>query len=127
MSEIAEQKQKRINKSEIARSILKDIGALTKNPPEGWRKTVEDRLHEQNLSMKVTSIYQVRQKAMAKAKAKRAKKIEDGSSPKRGRPSSSIDPMTALTKVVSLANEIGGINKLEKLIQTMKTLKSLKF
>lgn len=122
MSEIAEQKQKRINRSQITRTILKEIGALTKNPPEGWRKTVEDRLGEQNLSLKVNSIYQVRQKAIAKAKAKRAKKVEGSS----GRPSS-IDPMNALTKVVSLANEIGSINKLEKLIQTIKTLKSLKF
>lgn len=112
--------EKKVNKSAIARTILKEIGALTKSPPEGWRQTVEDRLHEQNLSMSVTAIYQVRQKEMNKKSRIKAAKVDKTSLPSK----SKKNEFSLLFKVASLAKEVGGISKLEKMVAALKDLKS---
>lgn len=114
--------EKKVNKSAIARTILKEIGALTKSPPEGWRKTVEHRLHEQNLSMSVTAIYQVRQKEMNKKSRIKAAKVDKTSLPSKSKKNS--NEFSLLFKVASLAKEVGGISKLEKMVAALKDLKS---
>lgn len=62
----------KVNKSKIARQILSDIGALSENPPEGWRAKVEEELGKQGIKMHKVSLYQIRSKALKGKAAKKA-------------------------------------------------------
>lgn len=109
------------NKSEFVRGVLRDIGALTDNPPEGWREKVEEALKKQNLEMHQVMIYQVRRKAMEKAsddaapaKKKPGRKPGTKIAPKAAKPAEvasglSLDDIVNARKV---AEEFGGVGKL---------------
>ena len=49
--------QPKVNKTAFVRNVLKEIGAITANPPEGWRQKVEEALAKQSLSMHQVTIF----------------------------------------------------------------------
>ena len=120
--------QVRVNKTAIVRNILRDIGALNANPPEGWRQQVEEALKKQNLSMHQVTIYQIRSKELkAKGEAKAAKA--------KGRPKSVAAPtatavpaqangkltVSDLKTVQELAKNLGGLDALSEAISAIKS------
>lgn len=120
----------RINKSEIVRKVLSDIGALSENPPEGWRKTVEDRLAKKSdedgkpLKMNSISIYQIRRKEMdkktgTKTKAKGKTKTKAKAKVRKAGDAINFDQLIEIKKV---ANTMGGLDQLEKAVLALKQL-----
>lgn len=60
-------------KTAFVRGVLKEIGAITANPPEGWRQKVEEALAKHDLNMHPVTIYQIRQKALKDKNGDKAK------------------------------------------------------
>lgn len=113
--------EKKVNKSAFVRNVLKEIGALSVNPPEGWRQKVEDALVAQNLKMAKETIYTIRYNAM-KNKKKRAKTVEaegNGRRKKNKIENVSIADIKALQK---FAERFGGLDNLESVILLLKSL-----
>lgn len=113
---------KKPNKSEIARSILKEIGALTSKPPEGWRQQLEQRLAEQNLTMSRVMIYAVRNKAMAKKQEIKAAKAAASLPTKRNNPKAKDKVFSDFLKVAEVAKSVGGLDNMLEIIHTLKKL-----
>lgn len=68
----------KINKSAFVRNILKEIGAVTANPPDGWREQVREALEKQNLDMHNVTIYQIRRQLInGEAPIKKTRKTKD--------------------------------------------------
>jgi len=124
--------QLKVNKTAFVRNVLKEIGAITANPPEGWRQKVEEALAKQNLSMHQVTIYQIRQKAIKEAA---------GAPPAKGKPkgrpkalASTIAPAPAngnsnltvadLQSVLEFAKKFGGLDGLSYAVATIKSFKS---
>lgn len=116
--------EKKVNKSAFVRNILKEIGALSANPPEGWRQQVEDALAAQNIKMAKVTIYAIRNGAMQKKK-KRAKdaevvKVEGNGRRKKNKIENiAIADLKALQK---FAERFGGLDNLEAVISLLKSL-----
>ena len=118
-------------KAGVAREFMKKIGALTKNPPEGWLKKVEGHLKENGFTLAKSSdvqIYTIRSKAMGKTK-KVAKK---SAIPSKGKGSKikpkaqhgtihtfSVDDLSSAKKY---ADGAGGVTRS---IETLKALQRL--
>jgi len=106
----------RINKSEVVRQILHEIGAVTETPPDGWRNTVEERLSKQkgkdgkSMKMNAVTIYQLRRKEIDKA---------TGRTPKKA---SSFNDLQKLIEVKKFAESLGGIEQLEQALNFLKQL-----
>lgn len=100
----------RTNKSEIVREILHEIGAVTDNPPEGWRATVEERLAKQKLKMNAVTIYQLRRKEIDKTAGRPAKKA------------TKFSDLEKLVEVKKFADTIGGLDQLEQAVNFLKQL-----
>lgn len=130
------------NKSEFVRTVLKDIGALSANPPEDWKKQVEDALAKEKITMHQVMIYQVRRNAMeaagllpkrdTKAAAKKVApkgkpgrkpgtKVAPKKSPKASGPSLSLDDLVKANKI---ADEFGGAEKLASALKALSTINS---
>jgi len=105
------------NKSEFVRGILRDIGALSENPPDGWRDKVEEALEKQGLKMHQVMIYQLRRKELEKSGDVTINKKKPGRKPGKTKgqkailatPELSLDDILAARKV---AEEFGGVGKL---------------
>jgi hypothetical protein len=113
----------RINKTEAVRGILKEMGALVKNPPEGWANQVQAKLTESNINVSKVRVYQIRTMTMS---ARKARMKPDGTVAKTGRPTrkqSFENAMEHLSQVADFANSVGGLDNLEKTIQILKKLK----
>ncbi len=124
----------KVNKSAFVRNVLKDIGALTNDPPEGWRQKVEAALEKEKLDMHQVTIYQIRQKAMrangvdapklngkpAKPKVVRAKVVPIVEEKK-----SSIDNLAVkdLIAVQEFSKKFGGLDGLAEVVGFIKSLK----
>ena len=120
---------KRFNKSAFVRKVLGDIGALTENPPEGWRKNVEEALNKQGMEMHQVSIYQVRHKAMNKSKKpvkiSRKSALAENSIVKNAVKNGSKNGELMVSDLVAIqefSKTYGGINGLQKAINTIKFL-----
>lgn len=131
------------NKSEFVRQVLKDIGALSNNPPEDWKQQVEAALAKEKLSMHQVMIYQVRRNALeaaglvpkrekTKAAAKKAApkgkpgrkpgtKVAPKKSPKASTASLSLDD---LVKADKIAAEFGGAEKLSQALNALSKINS---
>ena len=122
------------NKSEFVRGVLRQIGALSETPPDGWRLKVEDALAKQKVEMHQVMIYQIRRKEMEKMvksehKPEPLAKINaDGQKPtlKRGpKPKSKqMDALsiTDLLKARKVAIDFGGVEKLLGALNALSTL-----
>lgn len=119
----------KINKSEIVRKVLNDIGALSDTPPEGWRKTVEDRLAKKTgedgkpLTMNSITIYQIRRKEMDKkagTKSKGKGKIKAARKARKAKASSVT--LEQLIEAKKFASEFGGLDRLESAVASLKLL-----
>ena len=120
----------KVNKTAIVRNLLKEIGAISENPPQGWRQQVEAALAKQNLEMHQVSIYQIRNSEMKKATGAVA-------TPKQGRPKASTKPdlkllgaavsghvelsVADLKMVQELAKNLGGLDALSEAITAIKS------
>lgn len=120
--------EKRINKSAFVRNVLKEIGALTAKPPEGWRQKVEEALQAQNLKMSTVTIYQIRNKAMSGKKRKQhvENAVEAKATPIDGRRKSRKLESVSIADLKSLqvfATRFGGLDNLESMIALLKSIK----
>jgi hypothetical protein len=119
----------KVNKSDVIRKILSDIGAIAKDAPEGWAKTVTTKLEAKGIKVSAPMIYQLRTKEMAKAgmtaKTKRgrrkaaAKARAVGSSAPAPKNDGKYDALFAVKK---LANELGGLEHVESALAVLKRL-----
>lgn len=106
----------RINKSEVVRQILNEIGACTETPPEGWRSTVEERLSKYKgkdgkaMKMNAVTIYQLRRTEIDKLAGK------------RNTTDSKFNDLAKLIEVKKFAETVGGIDQLEQAIAFLKQL-----
>lgn len=120
------------NKSEFVRGVLRDIGALTENPPDGWREKVEDALKKQNLEMHQVMIYQVRRKEMEKmaetdapVKKKPGRKPGQKPAAKTAKTATVNGNGLSLDDILSarkLAEEFGGVGKLSAALSALDTI-----
>lgn len=107
----------RINKSEVVRQILNQIGACSESPPEGWRSTVEERLAQHKgkdgnpMKMNAVTIYQLRRKEIDKNAGKR-----------KARATANFNDLAKLIEVKKFAQTVGGIEQLEQAIAFLKQL-----
>jgi hypothetical protein len=119
-------------KAGVAREFMKKIGALTKNPPEGWLKKVEDHLKEKGFTLAKSSdvqIYTIRSKAMGKTKkaAKKSAVPSKGKGKTKSKPKAqhgtihtfSVDDLASAKKY---ADGAGGVTRS---IETLKALQRL--
>ncbi len=117
----------KVNRSDVIRKILNDIGAVSKDAPEGWAKTVTSKLEQKGIKVSPPMIYQLRTKEMAKAglavKAKRgrmkAKAVVASVATPATKSSGQYDALFAVKK---LANDLGGLAHVESAVQVLKQL-----
>ena len=135
---MATTEQPRVNKTAFVRNVLKEIGALTATPPEGWRQKVEEALANQNLNMHQVTIYQIRQKAIKEAAGTPATKGAAGTpatkGKSKGRPKAQAAPaqvignanltVADLQAVLEFAKKFGGLDGLTEAVSTIKSFKS---
>jgi hypothetical protein len=129
--------ENKVNKSEFIRNILRDIGALSDNPPEGWRTKVEEALKENKIELSNNYIYNIRTKAMqdagtykknlwdSKRKSSKRKFLNRKKALKNNGSvvlSKSYADVTLkqLQSVRSFAEKLGGIDNLAKIIDALK-------
>jgi hypothetical protein len=125
--------QPKVNKTAFVRNVLQQIGAITANPPEGWRQKVEEALAKQSLSMHQVTIYQIRQKAMkeasglvppAKAKPGRPKAAPKAAASKTVASKAPVKgslTVADLQAVVEFSKRFGGINGLSEAVAAIKS------
>lgn len=115
----------RVNKSAAVRQILNDIGALSNNPPVGWRKRVEEALKKQGLEVHQVSIYQARSKLM-KSMGISADSEESAAVPtkKPAKPKTDNFTVSDMTSVRDFAAKFGGLDGLLTIISTIKSFSS---
>jgi len=144
---MATTEQPRVNKTAFVRNVLKEIGAITANPPEGWRQKVEEVLAKSNLQMHQVTIYQIRQKAIkekekeaeaegtpAKAQGKpkgrpKAQAAQAAQAPKYPAAPAKVNGNAALTvadlqAVQEFAKKFGGLDGLNDAVSAIKSFKS---
>ncbi len=123
----------KVNRSDVIRKILQDIGAVSKDAPGGWAKTVKAKLEAKGIKVSDPMIYQLRTKEMAKAgvvvKTKRGRKkaaakvkavsLAGGSSAPAPKTEGKYDALFAVKK---LANELGGLEHVESAVAVLKRL-----
>jgi hypothetical protein len=115
-----------VNKSDVIRKILTDIGAISKDAPEGWAKTVTTKLESKGIKVSAPMIYQLRTKEMAKAglkakseKGRKAKAVRSVAVAAATKTDGKYDALFAVKK---LANELGGLAHVESAVQVLKQL-----
>lgn len=107
----------RINKSEVVRQILNEIGACTEIPPDGWRSIVEEKLSKHKgkdgkaMKMNAVTIYQLRRTEIDKLAGKR-----------KTRGAAKFNDLAKLVEVKKFAESLGGIEQLEQAIVFLKQL-----
>ncbi len=119
----------KVNKSDVIRKILSDIGAIAKDAPGGWAKTVKAKLEAKGIKVSDPMIYQLRNREMAKAgiavKGKRGRKKGAAKvnavvvSAPADKTSGKYDALFAVKK---LANELGGLEHVESAVAVLKRL-----
>lgn len=97
------------NVTKIARDIIYDIGAVSDNPPENWRRTVEKRLEDLGVDYKKVNLYAIRIKELTKS-SKALIPVDD-------------DYRKTLIEVSALARRLGGIDALMERIRLIESLK----
>lgn len=102
----------KLNKSEQVRSVLREIGADVKNPPENWRASCERLLRERGVDVKPIIIYQQRTIMLRK-------KLADA---KNRRSSGEQVSLKELVMVKSLSLQLGGLEKLRKVVDVLQEL-----
>lgn len=108
-----EVQEKKVNKSQFVRNYLKEIGALTDNPPEGWRKQVEDALAKENIKMASVTIYQIRSKALQSKKASaKSKNLNNNLT------------VDSLASVRDFAKTVGGLDNLSHAIDFLRSIRN---
>jgi|GEM_PF-3576058 len=117
----------KVNRSEVIRNILQDIGAVSKDAPAEWAKTVTTKLGKMGIKVSPPMIYQVRTKEMVKAglavKSKRprktapkAKAVGNSHKPRNG---GNYDVLFAVKK---LSDQLGGLDQLDSAIEALRQL-----
>jgi hypothetical protein len=121
MSETAEPVVKKQNKTSLVRQVLSEIGALCENPPENWKKQVDEALALRQFTMHPVSIYQIRQKEIQKLtgvkKVRKQRKVKNTEAPSVKSDVSVAD----LQLLCKFASQYGGFDKIEKAISTIKS------
>lgn len=97
------------NVSKTARDIIYDIGAVSDNPPDNWRKIVEKRLEDLGVDVTKVNLYAIRIKELEKS-SKSMEPVDD-------------DYRKTLLEVSSLARRLGGIDKLMERVRLIESLK----
>jgi hypothetical protein len=125
----------RQTKTAFVRGVLQEIGAITPNPPEGWRQKVEEALKKHNLDMHQVTIYQIRQKALKDSQGNKGKPKPKA---KGGRPKATVPVAAApvaqannvaskltladLQAIQTFAKQYGGVGGLVEACNALQTL-----
>jgi hypothetical protein len=112
------------NKSEFVRGLLKEMGALTENPPKGWRQAIEGALQAHNLKMNQVYIYQLRRREMDKLageKKEPAKKATKKSARKQPATRNELG-IEDLVKAKNFISEFGGLKRFAKAYEALAAL-----
>jgi hypothetical protein len=115
----------KISRSQFVRSVLQEIGAISANPPEDWRKQVEEALRKNKMEMHNVTIYQIRKKLLQESgfKGKQRKRRKNAETvalakPRRTRKEDvSLDDIFALQK---FAEKFGGFKRLQHAISVLE-------
>lgn len=117
------------NKSAFVREVLKEIGALSDNPPEDWRKQVYAKLEQHNLP--ITKTFGV---MLSQIRRKELDKLGDRSENSKNRITNIVQKkkekvqkeetfsISDLQTAKGMAEKFGGT---EKLINVLKAVRSL--
>jgi hypothetical protein len=132
---MATQTEPKQTKTAFVRGVLQEIGAITPNPPEGWRQRVEEALKKHNLDMHQVTIYQIRQKALkdkqggkGKAKGKTGKAVAVPVNNGVVAALHGAGPVANLTlgdlqAIQTFAEKFGGVAGLQAACNALQTLK----
>lgn len=105
------QKDTTTNISQTVRQVLQDIGAVSSNPPKGWKELAVQKLKELNVDVNKVNIYAIRSKELNKVKEEKS-------------PIDIQDYGSVLLELRSLSNKVGGIDKLLEFVTILKELKN---
>ena len=100
------------NISQLVRDILQELGAVSHNPPKDWKNKAIQKLKDLNIDVKKVNVYAVRSKELRKL-------VKDVDTPLNLQDYGSV-----LIELRSLANKVGGIDKLLEFVNILKELKS---
>lgn len=111
------------SKADIVREILNNLGAVSDEPPEGWKVAAEKELKKRKLKVHQTQIYEIRRKELAKQQA------ASGEAPatptrRRRRRKPQVEKLNfdAAVKIAKFAAPYGGLAKLRGHIDKIMAL-----
>jgi hypothetical protein len=111
-----------INRSQVIREILQEIGAMNETPPKGWVDTVRKALKKRKLSVDDTMIYNVRRKDLARLA--RDQGVRESGVPAETKIRDAKISLVDCMKVSELIKEVGGYSKFEKILSIMNALRN---
>ena len=113
---------KTINRSDVIREILQEIGAMEQTPPKGWVDMVRKGLKKRKLTVDDTMIYNVRRKDLNRLARDQA--VRETGIPVEAKVRDAKISMADCMKVSDLIKDIGGYSKLEKILSIMNVLRN---
>lgn len=116
---------KKGEKSEFVRNVLREIGAISSEPPQDWKNQVHDALRKNKLDMHNVTIYQLRRKLMQEEGIKSRRRRRKGSTSVNTfaskRVDLTLDDIVALQKVIE---KFGGLKRLQKTIELYEKIRA---
>ena len=111
-------------KTSFVREVLREIGAVTENPPADWKQKVAEALAAHGLKIHQVTLYQTR-KAMLEGNKKPAKKgrpVGSKAAPKAAPKASAGPSLEELIKIKEFANQVGGYARLAEGIKFLQAI-----
>lgn len=113
-------------KSEFARQVLRDIGAISAEPPKDWKNQVLEALRKNKLDMHNVTIYQLRRELMQQdgikgGKRRRRRKAESKVVVASKRIDVTLDDVIALQKFI---DKFGGFKRLQKTMELYEKIRA---
>lgn len=118
------------SKTSFVREVLREIGAVSENPPADWKQTVQKALDAHGLKMHQVTLYQTRKKMVeassGKKPAKKGRPVGSGAkaaAPAQKAPKAPAGPsLEDLIKIKEFANQTGGLARLAEGIKFLQAI-----
>lgn len=111
-----------INRSDVIREILQEIGAMNETPPKGWVEMVRKGLKKRKITVDDTMIYNVRRKDLVRLQ--RDQTVRETGVPAESKIRDAKVSLADCIKVSELIKEVGGYSKFEKVLSIMNALRN---
>lgn len=114
-------------KSEFTRQVLRDIGAISPEPPKDWKNQVHETLRKNKLDIHDVTIYQLRRELMQQEgikdtkRRRRRRKTTESKTVATKRIDITLDDVIALQKFI---DKFGGFKRLQKTIELYESIRS---